>query len=759
MAVLISMSSLNLFAQPLHSNSGAAASSEKKSVPHASKPGSNSPADPFDASLQEALKNPELMKELGQLIEKMQKGVQYPGARNESGILVKLPESTLFYAAFPNYGESAHQAAQIFKEELDKSTQLKAFFSKNKLDALEPQIEKSIQKFYEFSQFLGDEVVIAGRMKGDEPTGVMVAEVKKPGLRAFLDKLNDEVFTSPGDHLRIFDPQQLASASEKGKSAAPVVLLRPDYIAIGLSVESLREFNSRIDHGGPGLTSTALGQRLARSYQGGASTVLGLDLHKLVGLIPVTKPHDREVLEKTGLTDVSYLVSESTISAGGSTSRFELSFQGPRRGIASWIAAPAPMDGLDFVSSRPALVTAVILKSPAEMFDDLREIVGEAAFASLPQMEQQLNLNLKQDILARLSGEVVFEMEAPPTATAPSTQNTFDGAPAPVKPGAFKVILGVRDSAALQQALTRLLATVPFQSGQRQEYGVTVNTLTSPSAANPMEINYFFLDRYLVITSDRAMAREALRVHRSGDSLAKSAKLRSALAAGESQNASMLVYQDAGKLLSSMMAQMPPELRQLMSASGEINAKPTVVSISADDRSLRGVTNYAPDASAGVALAVAAIAIPNLMRSHSAANESAAAASVRTLNTAEVTYATVYPTKGYAPSLAELGPGADGTCAENNGTAEHACLLDSVLANASCTAGKWCEKSGYRFAIRSTCLQERCMRYVVTATPVNAEAGAKSFCSTDDAVVRSRSGAPLTAALSATECKTWKPLQ
>lgn len=759
MAALISLSSLNLFAQPLQSNSGADAPSQKKSAPHSAKSGLDKSTDPFATSLQEALKNPELMKELGQLIEKVQEGVQYPAPRNESGILLKLPESTLFYAAFPNYGESAHQAAQIFKEELDRSPQLKAFLAKNKLDTLEPQLESGIQKFYEFSQFLGDEVVIAGRLNGNEPSGVMVSEVKKPGLRAFLDKLNEEVFTGPGDRLRILDQEQLGAAGERGKSAGPVVLVRADYIAIGLSLEGLREFNSRIDQSGPGLTSTALGQRLARSYQGGASAVLGLDLHKLVGLIPVTKPQDREMLEKTGFADVSYLVSESTISSGGSASRFELSFQGPRHGIASWIAAPAPMDGLDFVSSHPALVAAMILKSPAQMFDDLREILGDSAFASLHHMEEQLNLNLKQDILAKLSGEIAMEMQAPPIGMVLPPQSTFDGTPAPVKPGAFKLILGVKDPAALQQALTRVLATAPFQRGQRQEEGVAVYTLTSPSATGPMEINYFFLDGYLVVASDRATVREALQAHRSGDSLAKSAKLRRALAAGESQNASMLVFQDAGKMLGSMVAQMPQELRQLMSAGGEINAKPTVVSITADEHTLRGVTNNPPEANAAVVMAVAAIAIPNLIRSRSAANESAAVANVRMLNTAEITYATVYPTKGFAPNLAALGPGTDGNCAENDITAEHACLVDGLLANATCTAGKWCEKSGYRFAIRSTCLQDRCMRYVVTATPVNAEAGAKSFCSTDDAVIRSYSGSPLTTALTAAECRTWKPMQ
>ncbi|PYQ41375.1 MAG: pili assembly chaperone, partial [Acidobacteria bacterium] len=56
-----------------------------------------------------------------------------------------------------------------------------------------------------------------------------------------------------------------------------------------------------------------------------------------------------------------------------------------------------------------------------------------------------------------------------------------------------------------------------------------------------------------------------------------------------------------------------------------------------------------------IILIIAAIAIPNLLRARMAANESAAASSVRTINTAMVSYITAYPTVGYAATLAALG--------------------------------------------------------------------------------------------------------
>ena len=59
-----------------------------------------------------------------------------------------------------------------------------------------------------------------------------------------------------------------------------------------------------------------------------------------------------------------------------------------------------------------------------------------------------------------------------------------------------------------------------------------------------------------------------------------------------------------------------------------------------------------------IILIIAAIAIPNLLRARIAANESAAAGTLRTINTAEVAYLTAYPSVGYAVTLAALGPGA-----------------------------------------------------------------------------------------------------
>lgn len=77
-------------------------------------------------------------------------------------------------------------------------------------------------------------------------------------------------------------------------------------------------------------------------------------------------------------------------------------------------------------------------------------------------------------------------------------------------------------------------------------------------------------------------------------------------------------------------------------------------------------------------LIIAAIANPNLLRARMAANESSAVASLRTVNSAEVTYNSTYSTAGFSPSLVDLGGALGAACVP---TSTSACLIDSILAN------------------------------------------------------------------------------
>jgi type IV pilus assembly protein PilA len=137
-----------------------------------------------------------------------------------------------------------------------------------------------------------------------------------------------------------------------------------------------------------------------------------------------------------------------------------------------------------------------------------------------------------------------------------------------------------------------------------------------------------------------------------------------------------------------------------------------------------------------IILIIAAIAIPNLLRARIAANESSAVSSLRTINTAEVSYATAYPSVGYSTALLDLGPGATGTCPAAGPSATSSCFIDSVLA-----AGT---KSGYTFGYGAAAGASggANITYGAGAVPQNFnQTGVRQFCSAEDAVIRYQAGA------------------
>jgi len=84
-----------------------------------------------------------------------------------------------------------------------------------------------------------------------------------------------------------------------------------------------------------------------------------------------------------------------------------------------------------------------------------------------------------------------------------------------------------------------------------------------------------------------------------------------------------------------------------------------------------------------IILIIAALAIPNLLRARISANEASAVSSVHSVNTAEITFTTIFPQVGYSASLISLGPG--GGC----NSPANACIIDATLAGGT--------KSGYVF--------------------------------------------------------------
>ena len=148
-----------------------------------------------------------------------------------------------------------------------------------------------------------------------------------------------------------------------------------------------------------------------------------------------------------------------------------------------------------------------------------------------------------------------------------------------------------------------------------------------------------------------------------------------------------------------------------------------------------------------IILSIAAIAIPNLIRARIAANQSSAAASLRTLASASAMYQSTYQ-DGYPPSINVLQPAAIPNC-------NTAGLIDSNLFSG--------QKSGYNFVFTAGTvpvanIPTGCTAagmtdmFTATAAPVGTSTGTQFYCVDASNVIKQLNAAITVAA--ATGCTT-----
>ena len=152
-----------------------------------------------------------------------------------------------------------------------------------------------------------------------------------------------------------------------------------------------------------------------------------------------------------------------------------------------------------------------------------------------------------------------------------------------------------------------------------------------------------------------------------------------------------------------------------------------------------------------IILIIAAIAIPNLMRARMSANDSSAAASMRSIGTGEIAYYAAYSTVGFPLALGSLGGAAP--CTPGPATA---CLIDDYLA----TNGGGTGKSGYTFTATGSTSAGGTVndQFFATGTPVGTMTGTRAYCSIEDAVLRLQPSGSITVVPSYNACTLLTPM-
>jgi ferric-dicitrate binding protein FerR (iron transport regulator) len=462
----------------------------------------------------------ELLREFSVLKKKLDE-VPLPDVRYSSRLLDLLPAQTAVYAGIPNLGPTLAEAQQVFLQRVQESPVLRQWWEE-KLDSGKKgsNFEQVIDKIRAFSDYLGEEIVIAAAVDetGKLQDPIILAEVTRPGLKEFLQTQSAELSSS--DNL----------------------LLRPDLVAVSPNATALSQLARSLDgQASGGFADTPFGSEVAQAYRDGASLLFSADLERIVR--QASRP---ATAQPQPFADMKYLLVEQKDVAGQTDTRAVLNFRGPRRGVASWLAAPAPIGALDFVSPEATFVTAFAVKNPADVVAELLA-ANPKLLQELQEAEAKLGMSFQNDLAGPLGAEFAFAMDGP-VLPIPS----------------WKLAMEVYDPVRLQSTIQKFIEVVNNEAALDGKPGVQLTeqavggrtwySVSIPDAKLLATIDYTFVDGYFVAAPSRELVNRAIQYRDTGYTLTRSTGFASLLPQDRHANFSGLVYHNLGPMLGPLAA-------------------------------------------------------------------------------------------------------------------------------------------------------------------------------------------------------------
>jgi hypothetical protein len=515
-------------------------------------------------------------------LQKRFEQIPFPQPRYSSDLLARVPTDTVLYISIPNLGDFLSEANSIFQDQLKQSAALQQWWNQghgqNTVD-----FDALVEKIHQMSEYLGDEIVIAGVKQPTNPGFAIIADVKRSGLGDFLKN------QLPSAHLKVLDQTSLNAALPSSQAGSGgFALIRPNEAVFSNSIATLRLVNAQLNSGASGFATGDFGKQITSAYSRGAGIILAADLHQIIAN-QSAQAHNSgkqsKALASSGMEDMQYLIAEHREINGQPQNQVSLQFSAARRGVASWLAAPAPMGSLNFITPNAAIAVAALSKDPKAIADDIVAM----ATASNPNAEQELNeaeaklqINFREDLAATLGGEFLLSLDGPVLPT-PS----------------WKAVIEVNDSQRLEQTLEKLTAAIRGMSQGNAAHSIIIQSsdvagqrfysIVDQVSANTIA-QYTFSNGYMIVAPSRALLMEALQTNASGNSLGRAAAFRALLPKDANENYSAVAYQNLTPVLTPMLSQFSGQaadaLRQLAA-----DARPTVICARGEENSIEAASD------------------------------------------------------------------------------------------------------------------------------------------------------------------------
>jgi hypothetical protein len=488
------------------------------------------------------------------VLQKQIEAIPGPGLRYSSDLLPYVGDNTVVYAAIPNLSATLGEASQLFEDRMRQSPALRSWW-KEQQRGKGPKLADVVEQLKTFSGYLGDEIVFTVAKDGSTYSApVVLAKVKQPGLESFLQgevkRLNKS--GTPSALQIVHDASALPSSSNRPF----LVYLNNDMLVASPDGAELQRAAARIQQPSAShFAATPLYQQVAHSYQQGAGWLFCADMEQIVA--QHVQDSGKQPLPP-GIGDVRYLMMERREVGGKTENRAALTFASERSGVASWLAAPATMGALEFVSPNASMVNAMVIKNPRGIMEELFQIIGssDSNFPSeLAKFEAKTGVSVLNDITAPLGGEVTFAFDGPvlPTPRWKAVFEVYD--PATLQSTIGKLVDSFNREAAAASSSSSSPSIGSLQLAQQQVGSQTYYTIRNAKQAN-FEIDYTYVDSYLVAGPDVATISQAIRDRQAGNTLTHSPTFQALLPSDGYTNFSAIFYHNIGPVVGPLVDQI-----------------------------------------------------------------------------------------------------------------------------------------------------------------------------------------------------------
>ncbi|HYO82149.1 MAG TPA: hypothetical protein VES20_12160, partial [Bryobacteraceae bacterium] len=426
----------------------------------------------------------------------------------------------------PNLGRAVADVQRIVTTQAAQSPELRQW-----LQTQFPDFEKAAKHVGGIGEYLGEEIVVSFEPRCRGFCGVFIADVNRPGLKEYLQKE-----MPAGAPVLVTDLANLPAVP----SDRMYVALTGNRVFVGAEPAFIRQAAA----GNSKFAQTSFGQAVGEVYRRGAGVLVAAN----VGSVIERENTPGSVFSALGIDGMRHLIAEQRELGGKTTYSAVVTFDGQRRGVASWLAEPGSMGGLGFVSRDALFATAWVVKNPAQMLEDALTLTRLTSREELNVGEFEARTGVKlEDVAQALGSEVVFALDGPMVPTP-----------------AWKAVLEVKDSAKLQTAISKMVATanqsmpagtapIELTDGKLEDKQQGAQNMVAYKLSYPggkmAEAHYAYVDGYMVIASTEAFLQRAIVDRRAGVSLSRSQEFRRLLPGGEHLNPSGIVYQNAGEVI------------------------------------------------------------------------------------------------------------------------------------------------------------------------------------------------------------------